>query len=29
MDRTDIEETQTMKLDIRVDEKFNHKAKEV
>lgn len=29
MDRTDIEETQTMKLDNRVDEKFNHKAKEV
>ena len=29
MDRTDIEEPQTMKLDNRVDEKFKHRAKEV
>ena len=28
MDRTDIEETQTMELDNRVDKKFNHRAKQ-
>ena len=28
MDRIDIEETQTMELDNRVDKKFNHRAKQ-